>query len=134
MRPWDLDPDPVPGPEPLPPVAERIRTRAWSMPSDRYGSRHLEASLMSTGDLVIEGQDLGKDLPIHGLSGVTEYEYDWHIQASDVGSLIEALGGQPEDDVLSLLLARIPERPSGRLGPFFEEHGIHAEFWSRFED
>lgn len=89
---------------------------------------------MSTGDLVIEGQDLGTDLPIPGLDGVTEYEYGWHIQASDVASLIDALGGQPDDDVLTLLLDRIPEKPSERLGPFFEDHGIHAEFWSRFED
>ncbi len=137
IHPWDLDPDaslpPAPLP-PVPPVAERVRTRAWGIPPDRYGSQHLEASLLSTGDLVIEGQDLGQDLPIHGLIGVTEYEYAWSIPASDIDSLFAALGGQPGDDILTLLLDRFPEQPGGKLNSFFEEHGITAPFWSRFTD
>jgi hypothetical protein len=111
-----------------------VKRRAWSIPADQYGQRFLEAAILENADLLIEGQDLGHNLPFPGLPGVTEYECAWRIAASEIDALVQALGGAPGDDVLALLLAAFPDSPSALLGPFFEEHKIVASFWNHFSD
>jgi hypothetical protein len=115
-------------------MTERVRTVGWSLPSDSYGQRFLDASILASGDLLIEGQDLGRDLPVGGMAGVTEYEYSWSIASTELARLVEVLGGAPGDDVLRLLVAHFVNRPSAELGPFFEAHAIPASFWSHFSD
>jgi hypothetical protein len=87
---------------------ERVRQREWPARRDRHGDRYLQAALLESGDLVIEGQDLGDELPVPGTSGVTEYEFAWTIPADQIPRLVELLGGEPGDDVLDLLVGRLP--------------------------
>jgi hypothetical protein len=115
------------------PESKRQRSRAWPVAHDRYGERHLRAVLRSNGELVLEGQDLGRDLPFAGLSGVTEYEYAHTIPAEEVPRLVEVLGGGPSDDVLHLLIASFPEGAMTNFSEFFKEHGIKAGIWNHFD-
>jgi hypothetical protein len=111
---------------------ERVRQREWPARRDRHGDRYLQAALLESGDLVIEGQDLGDELPVPGTSGVTEYEFAWTIPADQIPRLVELLGGEPGDDVLDLLVGRLPDEPSRQLASLLQAHGIEARFWSRF--
>ncbi len=63
----------------------------------------VEAVLEDNGDLVFEGQDLNRWL------GATEYEYWVTAPAASVPRVVAALGGQPGDDVLSLVAAHAEE-------------------------
>jgi hypothetical protein len=101
--------------------------------SDQYGQRHLHAGLDATGALVIDGQDLGHDLPFAGLTGVSEYEYGWVVPEAAVPSLREALDGTAEDDLLIQLQQRFSGR-TGNIGGFLAEHGIENHFWNHFSD
>jgi len=111
-------------------MTQRVRTLAWTLPPDAYGRRHLEVSQLASGDVSVAGHDIGAALP----GGTSEYEYAWTIPGAEIAELVTALGGGPGEDVLALLVAGFPTNPSARLGPFFEEHGIHARFWSRYGD
>lgn len=111
-----------------------MRTAILKDSKDRHGPRHLWATLDADGTVVIEGQDLGSNLPLYGLSGVTEYEYAWTIRPADIPGLVTALGGEPGADPLRLLVRYATGQAWPRFDLFLEEHAIPAEFWSRFED
>lgn len=64
---------------------------------DADGSRLLQASLTSGGDIVIEGRDYGPG--VEQVFGVREYEWVWTIQAASVGDLLRVLPA-PAGDVL----------------------------------
>jgi hypothetical protein len=86
--------------------------------------RTLEARLLDSGDLVIEGQILG----------LKKEEYEWTItvRAHVLPGLAAALGGtQHEADVLCLLAARFAEDERYATREFLEEHRIPHDFWSR---
>jgi hypothetical protein len=63
----------------------------------------VEAVLTDDGDLVFEGQDL------NGWLGYAEYEYWVTAPAALVPRVVEALGGRPGDDVLSLVAEHAEE-------------------------
>ena len=97
---------------------------------DPDGSRLLEATLTSEGDLVIEGRDFGAG--VERIFGVREYEWVWTIPAASVGSLLHAL--QATSDVLSALKDRFSAENASELGAFLESHGIATDRWSRLGD
>jgi hypothetical protein len=93
-----------------------------------YGAHrlHVWASATEDGGFVIEGQDLGRP-------GMVEYEYSLRVAAADVPRVVEALGGEPGDDVLTLL-----ERSGERLvrageSTWLKSLGLEPAFWSRSE-
>jgi hypothetical protein len=61
---------------------------------------YVDASVDADGVLRISGQDLGDNL--YG----GEYEYFLTVDATDVPTVVAALGGAPGDDVLELLVAQ----------------------------
>ena len=63
----------------------------------------VEAVLTDEGDLVFEGQDL------NGWLGDAEYEYWVTAPAVLVPRVVSALGGSPDDDVLSLVAEHAEE-------------------------
>ncbi len=80
-------------------------------------------ALMADGALRIEGQDLREG----------EYEYVVTVRTADLPAVRQALGGGPEDDLLTLLKRHghaIIER--GELA-WLHEQGITPQFWSRRE-
>jgi len=97
---------------------------------DPDGSRLLEATLTSEGDLVIEGWDFGAG--VERIFGVREYEWVWTIHAASVGALLHAL--QATGDVLSALKDRFSAENASELGAFLESHGIATDRWSRLGD
>ena len=97
---------------------------------DPDGSRLLEATLTSEGDLVIEGWDFGAG--VERIFGVREYEWVWTIPAASVGPLLHAL--QATGDVLSALKDRFSAENASELGVFLESHGIATDRWSRLGD
>jgi hypothetical protein len=97
---------------------------------DVDGSRFLQASLTSGGDLVIEGWDFGAG--VERVFGVREYEWVWTIPAASVGALLHAL--QATGDVLSALRDRFSGENAAELGAFLESHGIVTERWARVGD
>ena len=97
---------------------------------DADGSRLLQASLNSGGDIVVEGWDFGAG--VERVFGVHEYEWVWTIPAASVGALLRAL--QTSGDVLSALKDRFSGENAAELGTFLESHGIVTERWSRVGD
>jgi len=91
--------------------------------------RSLWLRLKRNGDLVIEGQDLGRS--VREWWGGSEYEWDITIQAADVPAYVRCLGGRPEDDVLDLVQACFQRDPTCVQKGFLQEHGISLLFWSR---
>jgi len=99
--------------------------------SDRGGSRHLTARLAPSGDVVIQGQDLGSGVEGVFGSGLSEYEWAWTIRAANVGKLAQALD---TEDVLEGLQAQFGGDRSSELASFLERAGVPVEFWSRVGD
>ncbi len=52
--------------------------------------------MAASGDVRIEGQDLGKMIEVFFGQGLTGYEYVLTIKAADVPALIEALGANSD--------------------------------------
>ncbi|MBB4776948.1 hypothetical protein [Actinomadura livida] len=88
--------------------------------SDENGTRHLRAVRNTSGDITLEGHDLGKGVSDVFGPGITEYEWAHQIAASDAARLLTALGGGPGDDVLDLL----PTGPSANIYGLLRTHGI----------
>jgi hypothetical protein len=97
---------------------------------DAEGTRLLEASLSSDGDILIQGRDYGDG--VEKVLGVREYEWAWKIPADQLPVLLRAL--EADDDVLSALKRRFSGNDAAHLGPFLDAHGIATEKWSRLGD
>ncbi len=97
---------------------------------DDQGTRYLAASLTAEGDLVIEGQDLGRG--VEQFYGVREYEWSWTVRAPDIPALLSALG--TSSDVLSALSARFSDERAAEIKSFLDAHEIPHETWSRLGD
>jgi hypothetical protein len=97
---------------------------------DADGSRLLQASLTSRGDIVIEGRDYGPG--VEQVFGVREYEWVWTIPAASVEHLRHALPAT--GDILSALRDRFSGENAAELGAFLEAHGIATDRWSRSGD
>lgn len=97
--------------------------------TDGGGSRHLWARRTAEGDLVIEGQDVGRGVEEIFGDGIREYEWVWTIRAPDVPALLRALGDG--DDVLAALGHRFSGDDAAELYRFLEDSGIRFETWSR---
>ena len=98
---------------------------------DADGSRLLQASLTSRGDIVIEGRDYGPG--VEQVFGVREYEWVWTIPAASVGDLLHVLPAAA-DDVLAAFRDRFSGERAADLGTFLESNGIPTERWSRLGD
>jgi hypothetical protein len=101
---------------------------------DADGVRHLEARLDPSGDLVIEGQDLGDGVERFWGEGLREYEWIWTVRAKEIPALVAALGGEAGDAVLVLLERRFAGDAAAGLCAFLEESGTAFERWSRLGD
>jgi hypothetical protein len=97
---------------------------------DAEGTRLLEASLSSDGDLLIQGRDYGDG--VEQILGMREYEWGWKIPAGHVPALLRAL--EADDDVLAALKRRFSGNDAADLGEFLDAHGIATEKWSRLGD
>ena len=77
--------------------------RRVTLRQERTGadSRFLEAYLDATGDLHLDGQDLGPGTA--PVSDDGEYEWFQRIAAADVPRLLALLGATPGEDVLDVL-------------------------------
>lgn len=77
--------------------------RTVTLRQERYGqeSRHLWAYVDGSGDLHIDGQDLGPSTA--PVSDDGEYEWFQTIAAADIPAVVALLGGAPGDDVLEVL-------------------------------
>ena len=94
------------------------------------GSRYLQARITETGDLRIEGQDLGRDVEAVWGAGLREYEWVITVRATHLPQLIAVLGGMDGDNILSLLAAKCSEDDRYASKSFLEEKGIPIEFWN----
>lgn len=71
---------------------------------DGPDSRHLSASLTETGDLQINGHDIGPETS--RLLGRSEYEWWSTVAAEHLTALVEALGGESGEEILVVLERR----------------------------
>jgi hypothetical protein len=94
---------------------------------DDGGSQHEEAVLEADGTLRITGHDTGARVSAAFGPQVTSYEWVYVIPADRRASLVEALGGQAGDDVLSLLVAYY-QRHGGYLSPVLTRPEVGAQF------
>lgn len=92
--------------------------------------RYLDASYSHTGDLVIEGQDIGN--AVESVFGFREYEWTWTIARINLPKLAEALGAKA--NLLSALESKFRGPPASHLGSFLKENEIPFEAWSRIGD
>ena len=86
------------------------------------------------GDLRVEGQDLGRTVEEIWGDGLREYEFIRTVRKEHVPLLIDALGGQPGDDVLDLIEQRFAGQGTNELEKLIQEHDVPNEFWSRVGD
>jgi hypothetical protein len=99
------------------------------------GLRHLEARLSPDGDLVVEGQDLGRGVEMCFGEGNTEYEWAHTVRAAHLPALLEALGAAPGTDPLTVLAQRCSGPDAGAFSRLLAPTGpVPAEFWSRVGD
>jgi hypothetical protein len=86
------------------------------------------------GAIRIGGQDLGQGVSAAFGDAISEYEWDWTLDARDIDRAIEALGGRSGEDLVAVL-ARWAEANGGRdPGQFLKEAGLKLRFWSRMGD
>ncbi|XRQ03876.1 hypothetical protein ACN3XK_45880 [Actinomadura welshii] len=110
----------------LPPRTVVLRSH-----SDENGTRHLQAVRNATGDITLEGHDLGRGVSDFYGSGITEYEWAHRIAAADVARLLTAMGGRPGDDILDLLATG----PSADVYGLLRDHQIaYRTIFSRHGD
>ena len=97
---------------------------------DEGGTRYLEASIGSNGDLIFSGQDLGPG--VEGFFGASEYEWVWTVAASDCKQLLEALASTT--DLLEAVSNKFSGERASDLQPFLKSAGIPYDAWSRVGD
>ena len=97
---------------------------------DEGGIQHLEATLKTSGEPIVSGQDLGPG--VSKVFGVREYEWAWTISPAECRKLHAALG--TESDLMSALGEQFSEERARRLRPFLDSHGIEYESWGRLGD
>ena len=88
-------------------------------------TRSVVVTLTESGDLVWSVQDVGSDVGVLR-PGATEYEWWRTVRAAYVSKLFAALGGEPGDDVVSLVAARF--KSDVEFAEFATSHGIPTEF------
>ena len=130
-------------PEPFP-IVESTATISQSTPATIFkpesvvlrnehakgNSRHLSATYSSTGNLVIQGQDIGSE--VESVFGYSEYEWSWTVQSSDLPNLLTALG--IDSNLLVVLKQRFSGAAAGQLGEYLKTNDIPYEVWSRVGD
>jgi hypothetical protein len=92
--------------------------------SERTGSnsRYLTARRVASGDLWIEGQDLGPATDVVSSDG--EYEWVWVVAAPKIPELLRLLGAEPDVDVLEQLAARWTGPAAADLERLLRESGL----------
>ena len=96
---------------------------------DERGSRSLVAELRE-GDLVLEGQDLGRAVEEFFGEGTTEYTWTLTVPGEDVPAAVEALGGNPKVDVLEFLKRWFAESTDADFRAALEAAGVTTDFTS----
>ena len=86
---------------------------------------HVQISRTVGGGVRFDGQDFSPN-PF----GDSEYEYAITVDRADVPTIIEALGGQPGDDVLALIEANIETIVRTGEQTWLTSLGISPAFWS----
>lgn len=99
-------------------------TRKVELRAERSGpdKRNLWAWVDGSGDLHIDGQDLGPATAFVSDDG--EYEWERTIAAVDVPRLIDLLGGEREVDILDLLEQRYTGDRSYELEKLLRESDV----------
>lgn len=97
---------------------------------DADGTRYLEAYYAPSGDIVIEGQDLGKG--VEDFFGFSEYEWVWTIKAADIPQLLNAL--EIEANPLRALGQRFSGAQAAGLSSFLDGQQVPYSAWSRIGD
>jgi len=104
-------------------VARDERVVSLRATRDGSTSRYLDARLKESGDLWIEGQDLGDfEDPIVAPDG--EYEWVWEISADRFPELLRTLGADSDADVLVELGAHWSGEASFELERRLRESGL----------
>jgi hypothetical protein len=98
--------------------------------NDENDSRYLEAVLKDNGDIVIEGQDLGKG--VEDAFGCSEYEWTWIIKSKNVHLLQSALGGAK--DIIKTLKNEYSGDNASKLYKFLQDNKMPIEGYSRIGD
>ena len=113
-----------------------MTSRSIVLQEERSGgsSVNLWASISENGDMVIEGQDLGRIVSEFWGSSFSEYEWIIKVEAADIPRLIAVLGGTEGEDTLSLLAQRYAEDSKYASKSYLEERGVTINFWSRVGD
>ncbi|HUH07074.1 MAG TPA: hypothetical protein VML96_04615 [Egibacteraceae bacterium] len=104
-------------------MTRKVQLRAERSGLDR---RNLWAWVDASGDLHLDGQDLGPSTAFVSDDG--EYEWERTIAAVDVPRLIELLGGQTGADVLDLLEQRYSGEESYELERLLRESDVPSKF------
>lgn len=97
---------------------------------DEGGLRYLEAQLKWNGDVVIEGQDLGKG--VEDAFGCSEYEWTWVIKSKNVRLLRNVLDNT--EDIIQTLEKYYSDKNASKLYDFLESNKIPIEGYSRIGD
>ena len=103
-------------------ASRKVRLRAEHNDAD---SRFLDAYLDGEGNLHVDGQDLGPATSI--VSGDGEYEWFQTIKARHLPQLVQALGGEPSQDILGLLEERFTGKGSYDFERILRGSGIPVE-------
>ena len=92
--------------------------------------RYLSAEINQDGDLVFEGQDLGKG--VEGVFGCSEYEWWWSVKAEDISLFEKAMGCTGK--LLKNIELKFSNENAANLYEFMQANEIPFETSSRIGD
>lgn len=99
---------------------------------DEDGRRYLEAHLTPSGELEIEGQDLGPGVTKVLGEGFVEYEWFYIIKPEHIPLLVEALGARPGTDILNLLQYKCVGPYGLNVEEIIRKNKIPFKFWNHW--
>lgn len=110
------------------------RTLELYSEDDERGTRNVWLRLTEDGVLILEGQDLGRQVSDFFGGEVSEYEWGWSLPADQLHVLHDSLRvdnrvDNPPADLLETVASSLRRLDTNGMQECFKDAG--AEFWSR---
>lgn len=110
--------------------SERDTTLVLEDVRDENGTMYRAVSLTTAGELVIEGQDLGKR--VEGVFGCSEYEFIRRLSLDETEQLRRVFGLHAGEGLLATISQSF--NSTSELESLLKQHGIAGKFWNRVGD
>jgi hypothetical protein len=98
------------------------------------GTRSLVVRLEPNGDLLVQGQDLGRGVESALGEGVREYEWSRKVRAAELPRVLSAFEAEDGRALLAIFHQRFSGPQAAGLDAALESTGVTIERWARYGD